>query len=158
MLSRDGWGGLAVLAASLFLFALTLGLKESPLVPIGPGFYPRIVLGITAVFSFLLVVQDLLARRGRRPKATADRPKLNYLLVALSFAVFGLYVVSLPQLGFRIGTFLYVVVASALLEPPRSARGWFGVLLLAVITAFLTHLVFERYLSVLLPRGRWTAF
>ena len=42
-LSRDGWGGLAVLAASLFLFALTLGLKDNPLVPIGPGYYPRIV-------------------------------------------------------------------------------------------------------------------
>ena len=159
MLSRDGWGGLAVLAASLFLFVLTLGLKESPLVPIGPGFYPRIVLGITAVFSFVLVVEDLLARRGRRPQAAAaERPKLNYVLVVLSFAVFGLYAVSLPYLGFRIGTFLYVVAASALLEPPRSARRWIGVLLLAVLAAFLTHLVFERYLSVLLPRGRWTGF
>ena len=158
MLSRDGWGGLAVLAASLFLFALTLGLKESPLVPIGPGFYPRIVLGITAVFSFVLVVQDLLARRGRRPQAAADRPRLNYVLVALSFAAFGLYAASLPYLGFRVGTFFYVVAASALLESPRSWRGWVGVLLLAVLTAFLTHLAFERYLSVLLPRWRWTGF
>ena len=139
---------------------LTLGLKESPLVPIGPGFYPRIVLGITALFSFVLVVQDLLARRGRRPQAAAaaDRPKLNYVLVVLSFTVFALYAVSLPYLGLRIGTFLYVVAASALLDSPRSAKGWLGVLLLAVITAFLTHLVFERYLSVLLPRGRWTGF
>jgi hypothetical protein len=158
MLSRDGWGGLAVLAASLFLFALTLGLKDSPLVPIGPGFYPRIVLGITAVLSLVLVVEDLLARRGRRPQSADDRPKLNYRLVVFSFAVFGLYVVSLPVLGFRIGTVLYVAAASALLEPPRSAKGWLRVLLLAVITAFLTHLAFERYLSVLLPRGRWTGF
>jgi putative tricarboxylic transport membrane protein len=42
-LSKDGWAGLAVLAASLFLFALTVGLQDNPLVPIGPGFYPRIV-------------------------------------------------------------------------------------------------------------------
>ena len=158
MLSRDGWGGLAVLAASLFLFALTLGLKDSPLVPVGPGFYPRIVLGITVVFSFVLVVEDLLAHRGRRPQSAADRPKLNYVLVVVSFAVFGLYVVSLPTLGFRIGTFLYVAAANALLELPRSAKGWLRVLLLAFITAFLTHLAFERYLSVLLPRGTWTGF
>ena len=54
-LSKDGWGGLAVLAASLFLFALTLDLKHSPLVPIGPGFYPRLVLGLTAVVSDAVV-------------------------------------------------------------------------------------------------------
>ncbi len=60
-LSKDGWGGLAVLAASLFLIWLTLGLQDSPLVPIGPGFYPRIVLGITAVFALALVIADLWA-------------------------------------------------------------------------------------------------
>ena len=50
------WRGSSCLAASLVLFALTLGLKASPLVPIGPGFYPRIVLGITAVLSAALLV------------------------------------------------------------------------------------------------------
>ena len=70
-LSKDGWGGVAVLAASLFLIWLTLGLKDNPLVPVGPGFYPRIVLGITAVFAFALVVADLWA-----PKKHAEREKL----------------------------------------------------------------------------------
>ena len=50
-IGKDGWAGLAILIASLVLFGLTLGLKDSPLVPVGPGFYPRIVLGITAALS-----------------------------------------------------------------------------------------------------------
>jgi hypothetical protein len=33
-LSREGWTGLAALAASLVLFTLTLDLKPNPLVPI----------------------------------------------------------------------------------------------------------------------------
>ena len=33
-----------------------------------------------------------------------------------------------------------------------------GVVSLAVLTAFVTHLIFERYLLVLLPRGSWTGF
>ena len=65
-LSSDGWAGLAVLAASLFLFALTLGLKDNPLVPIGPGYYPRIVLGVTAVLAAALVVFDFFDRGRRR--------------------------------------------------------------------------------------------
>ena len=152
-LSRDGWGGLIALAASLLLFWGTLGLKDNPLVPIGPGFYPRIVLGITAVLSLWLVLADAFAE-----KPPARREPLNYRLVALTFAVFGLYVVALPYLGFRIATGLYVAATSALLAPPSGAKRWTGVFLLAVLTAFLTHLVFERYLLVLLPRGAWTGF
>ena len=153
MLSRDGWGGLAVLAASLLLFGLTLDLKDSPLIPIGPGFYPRIVLGLTALLSLWLLFSDW-----RFKKPAAKKEPLNYGLVALTFAVFGLYVAALPYLGFRIATVLYVAGSNALLAPPRGARGWLRVGLLAVLTSLLTHLVFERYLLVLLPRGRWTDF
>jgi len=156
MLSRDGWTGLAVLAASLVLIGLTLGLKDSPLVPIGPGFYPRIVLGITAVFGALLLASEVMAPRGLA--APARREKLNYALVAISFAIFGLYVVSLPYLGFRIGTVAYVAAANATLDPPHGVRGWARVAATALLTAFITHLIFERYLTVLLPRGAWTGF
>ncbi len=155
-MSRDGIAGLAVLAASLVLFALTLDLKDSPLVPVGPGFYPRIVLALTALLSLGLVVSDILSRK-RKP---GDRPKqkFNYPLVAVSFAVFALYAVALPWLGFRIATVLFVGGANALLDPPRSARGWGRALVLALLTSLVTWLVFERWLSVLLPRGRWTGF
>lgn len=152
-LSRDGLGGLVALAASLLLFWATLGLRENPLVPIGPGFYPRIVLGITAVLSLWLVIADLLSREP--PPAKRE---LNYGLVALLFAVFGVYVGALPYLGFRIATFAYVGVTNAVLAPPRGVKSWIGVLLVAGLTAFLTHLIFERYLLVLLPRGTWTSF
>jgi putative tricarboxylic transport membrane protein len=152
-LSRDGWAGLVILAASLALFALTLDLKPSALVPVGPGFYPRIVLGITALFAVLLVAGDLLAQ----PKAARALPA-NYAAVALHFAVFGAYVVAMPWLGFRIATLLYVAAANALMDRPRRTLQWLRVALLAVGVALGTYYVFEHYLSVLLPRGRWTGF
>jgi len=156
--SRDGVAGLAVLAASLVLFALTLDLKDSPMVPVGPGYYPRIVLGLTAALSLGLVVSDVLARRKRRAAPAAKQEKMNYPLVALSFGAFALYCIALPGLGFRIATFAYVVAANALLAPPRSMRGWAGAVILGLATAFATWLIFEHTLSVLLPRGRWTGF
>jgi putative tricarboxylic transport membrane protein len=152
-LSKDGWGGLAVLAASLFLFALTLGLKDNPLVPIGPGFYPRIVLGVTAAFAFALVVADLW-----RPRRHSPAEKLNYLLVVEMFALFGLYCGALPYLGFRVCTFLYVAATNALLDVPKGGRGAARVLAVALITTVVVYYAFERYLTVLLPRGRWTNF
>lgn len=142
-----------MLAASLFLFALTFGLEGNPLVPIGPGFYPRIVLGLTAVLAAALVASDAFSRKRIEPG-----PAANYGAVLLHFAVFGLYVAALPWLGFRIATFAYVAAANALLDLPRSVKGVFRVAALAVLTATVVYVVFEHYLSVLMPRGRWTGF
>ena len=152
-LSRDGWAGLAVLAASLALFTQTVGLKDSPLVPIGPGFYPRIVLGLTAVLAAALMVIDLVTKAQPKPL-----PKADYGAVVLHFAVFGLYVIALPLLGFRVATLVYIAVTNALLDWPKSAKDWLRVAAVALIATAVVYLVFEHYLSVLLPRGRWTGF
>lgn len=152
-LTRDGWAGLAALAASLFLFFQTLGLKDSPLVPIGPGFYPRIILGITAVLAAMLVFFSLREGGKRR-----DKGGENFALVFVVFVVFGVYVGALPFLGYRIATFLFVAGLHALLEPPRSARGWAAVAANALVTTVASYVLFEKYLTVLLPRGLWTDF
>lgn len=156
-LSRDGWGGLAALAASLFLYALTLGLKDNPLVPIGPGYYPRIVLGITAVLALAVVIADLRAKKPA-PVPGTSAEKLNYAMVGAMFAMFGLYCGALPFLGFRIATFIYLAATNAMLDWPKGARGWARVAAVALITTVIVYYAFERYLAVLLPRGRWTDF
>jgi hypothetical protein len=153
MIGRDGVAGLAICAASLLLFGLTLGLKDNPLVPIGPGFYPRIVLGITALLAAVLVLADWRTR-GKAPAAES----LRYGLVVAMFAAFALYVGALPYLGFRIATCAYLAGANALLDPPRGARGWLRAGAVALVTTVVVYFAFERYLSVLLPRGRWTDF
>ena len=143
-----------MLAASLFLFALTLGLKDNPLVPIGPGYYPRIVLGVTAVLALAVLLTDLWSKR---PPAGSGE-KLNYGMVVAMFAVFGLYCGALPYLGFRIATFAYVAAANAMLDVPKGPKAWLRVLLVALVTTVVVYFAFERYLTVLLPRGRWTGF
>jgi len=153
-LSREGWAGLATLVASFVRFVLTLDLKTNPLVPIGPGFYPRIVLGLSAALAAMLVAFDLYSGK----KQSTDGSAANYRLVLLVFVVFGVYVGLMPGLGFRISTFLFVAALQSLLEPPKGVKGWAVVLATALFTTLVTHTIFERYLSVLLPRGRWTDF
>jgi len=46
----------------------------------------------------------------------------------------------------------------ATLDPPRRARDWAVVGAVALVSMLLTYHLFERYLSVLLPRGRLTGF
>ncbi len=156
MLGRDRIAALVILGASVALFALTLGLKDNPLVPIGPGFYPRLVLGLTAALALGLFISDVIARQRARVAPASARQ--NYRLVVLLFLAFGLYVAALPFLGFRVATFLFVGGAQAVLDLPRDRRRWIVLLGVALVTAAVTYVVFERYLSVLLPRGRWTGF
>jgi putative tricarboxylic transport membrane protein len=156
-LSRDGIAGLVLLGISLALLVQAFQLPSLPIVPVGPGFYPSIVLGFMAAMSALLVVQDL-ARRPEPAAATPPEATRDYRRVAIAFGVVGAYVFLLPLLGFRLATALFVAVLQAVIERPRTLRRYAVVLAIAVVTAVATYLVFERYLLVLLPRGAWTGF
>jgi hypothetical protein len=162
-LGRDGIAGLIGLAFSLALLPFAFGLPKLPIVPIGPGFYPALVLIFMAVTSAILVVQDLLAQRQAAPAAApenagTDATQRNraYGLVLASFIAVGVYIFLLPLLGFRIATALFVAGFQMVLERPASLRQLAVQLVIAVATAAVAYLVFERYLSVILPRGRWT--
>jgi hypothetical protein len=57
-----------------------------------------------------------------------------------------------------LATLFYIAAANALLDPPRSAKGWLRVGLIALVATAVVYVVFEHYLTVLMPRGRWTGF
>ncbi|MEK7361090.1 MAG: tripartite tricarboxylate transporter TctB family protein [Pseudomonadota bacterium] len=159
-MTRDGVAGLICLALSIGMLVLTRGLPQSPLVPIGPDFYPRIVLIIMAVLSAMLIASDLWRQHAQAAPVTdgaaAAPDTRDYRLVGVTFAVFTAYVVLLPLLGYRLATFIFMAALQAVFERPRGARRWIMVLVSALATAAATYVVFEHYLSVLLPRGRWT--
>ena len=161
-MGRDTIAGLVVLVVSLALFGLTFRIQSNPLVPVSPAFYPRLVLGTTAFLSFLMVVFDLAARRraaaanAAPPKPRATKPR--YDMVVVMFAIFTVYVLVLPYLGFRIGTVAFLAVIQYAMARPRTAHGWIVLALVALIATAATYYVFEAYLQVLLPRGRWTDF
>jgi hypothetical protein len=164
MLSRDGIAGLVCLAISLWLLALTIWLPPATMVPIGPAFYPRIVLSLMAFLSALLLVLDLVGRRRRQVAAATPAPGIsaapvlspNYQLVFRTFIEFGIYIALLPPLGFRIATFLFVLALQVTLEMPRDRTRWLLTVVVAIATSLVCYYVFEDYLSVLLPRGTWS--
>lgn len=159
-LGRDGIAGLVGLAISLLLLPQTFGLPRLPIVPIGPGFYPAIVLVFAAFASAVLLLQDIAAQRRAGPAGVdeGDQPKRAYGLVAAAFGIVAAYVVLLPPLGFRIATVLFVAAFQTVLERPVTPRQWAILAAVAVATSAVTHLVFEQYLTVLLPRGSWTGW
>lgn len=156
MLSRDGISGLICLALSVWLLALTFFLPPPVIVPVGPAFYPRIVLSLLAILSLILIGVDVRAMRASATPAAPVDAAPNYRLVLATFVLFGLYIFLLPELGFRIATFAFVVALQITLEWPRSIKHWLMALAVAIATSWICYIVFEDYLSVLLPRGSWS--
>ena len=157
-IGRDGIAGLILLAISLVLLVKSFQLPSLPIVPVGPGFYPAIVLSFMAAASALLVLQDLMKQRTPAAADAGDAPRRNYRLVVIAFAIVGGYVVLLPLVGFRVATVLFVAALQAALGRPRTPRQWAVLAAIALGTAAVSYVVFERYLLVLLPRGAWTGF
>lgn len=159
-LGRDGIAGLIGLAISLVLLPYAFGLPKLPIVPIGPGFYPAIVLCFLGAMSALLVLQDVVAQRRAvvSPSGEQAGPSRAYGLVAAAFAEVASYIFLLPLLGFRIATALFVAAFQLGLERPATLRQWSALVAVAIGTSAVTYLVFERYLTVLLPRGSWTGW
>jgi hypothetical protein len=160
-MSRDGVSGLVCLAISIALLTQTFGLPPATIVPIGPAFYPRVVLSILMLLSVILIALDVRAVRQARAGALAapavsEGPAPNYRLVLATFIEFGLYILVLPPLGFRIATFLFVLSLQITLEWPRSEKHWALAVLIAIATSLICYVIFQDYLSVLLPRGTWS--
>ena len=157
MLSRDSISGLICLAISLAMLVMTLGLPPAAMVPIGPAFYPRVVLSLTAILSVILLVMDVrAARAGTGVAAAHSGPAPNYRLVLATFVLFGLYIALMPKVGFRISTFLFVLALQVTLEWPKTPMRWLLAVAVAIGTAAVCHFMFEDYLQVLLPRGTWS--
>jgi hypothetical protein len=89
-------------------------------------------------------------------KAASAGPAPNYRLVLATFVEFGLYILLIPLIGFRISTFLFVLLLEITLEWPRNPKHWILMIVVAVATSLVCFYVFEDYLSVLLPRGTWS--
>ena len=148
---RDAGVGALLALLGGFLFWEGGKIPTSPLVPIGPGFYPRVILGIFLALSLCLVVSGLAQKRVTRAWDLLGWLR-RYRVIILTFVVFGLYAFALPWLGYLLSTFLFTVAAQWVL----GRWGWRslpGVLAVGAGTAYGTYLVFELYLMLLLPRG-----
>ncbi len=150
---RDAGIGVGLLAFCGLLYWQAGLVSVPPFVPIGPAFYPRVILIFLAGLAVWLIVEDLLKKRGpsREAKKLAG-PAPNYRRVLLGFIVFLGYVAGLSLIGYLTATFLFVLGLSWSIGP-RNLRELPKLFVIAIVTTLATYLLFEKYLYVFLPRG-----
>jgi putative tricarboxylic transport membrane protein len=152
-MGRDTGIGIGLLVFSGILYWQAGLVSVPPFIPIGPSFYPRVVLVLLAGLAVWLIGEDILKKRAPERKAKKPAGAIpNYNRVILGFFVFLGYVASLDLIGYVTSTFLFVLGLSWAIGP-RNLREMPKLAAIAVGTALATYLIFEKYLHVFLPRG-----
>jgi len=149
-----------ILAAYCFLLALAVGVciesyrlgLGSPHSP-GPGFAYFWTSTLLGILSARLLVKSLLQTRTAIDVELWNRQNLGR--VAWTVVALLIYAFALERVGYLLVTFAFLTFLFGMLwEAPRR---WAPILALAVLTAIVSFVVFDRWFALQLPKGlfRW---
>jgi len=144
-----------ILAVAAWLFWEAGDLPASRWEPLGAGTFPRLVLGALALLAATALVREF--RLWRREKGPL-RPDLwstlvRYRLVAAVLGFFLVYVAVLPQLGFSLASFVFLL-ATQLVLGPKTRPALTVMVVVALVFSFGLNWLFAEAFNVFLPRGR----
>lgn len=146
-----------LLGAAVLLYFEATALPTSRWGVLGAGAFPKLVLGALAILALVAIVESVGKLR------VAGWPGFGWAvawwlrarrLVIILFVLLAVYLWAIPWVGFSIATFVFLLVAQALLAP----RTWFAAgvgLVIAVLFSFGMNWLFAEVFLVFLPRGAW---
>jgi hypothetical protein len=157
---RDALPYAVLLALAVFVWSVASDIHYSHRVGnLGPGFWPKIAIGLIGVVSLLEIVRALLGRRGEArgfadvleggaEEELADVERHPGMLLAGAGLTLA-YGVSIPILGFPLATFLFLVAFMYV----GGHRSHVVIWLSSAVGVFLFAIVFLKIVYVSLPRG-----
>jgi len=149
MRRRDVWSSLVWLGVGIIFLvgSLRAGLFRKG-IP-GPGFLPFIIAVSVIVLSLMVFFPASSRRKEDAVKIENFFPeKESFKKVLLGLMALFAYGFALEYTGYLITTFVFMIFTSRIMERGK----WTGPLIMAVLTAVLSYLLFVS-LEVQLPRG-----
>lgn len=117
----------------------------------GSARFPRILIGALAGLSGLLLVRELLSPGPGNALREIGAWFSTERRIFAGMALFGLYVLAMPRVGFRVATLAYLVASLLLLWRPLDRRRVAVIAVLSVVTTLAVQTVFEAVLAIRLP-------
>ena len=151
--NRDFFVAVFFLALSLFFFVASYSLPEPMFGQLASWTWPRIILIPLALLSVVLMIQS---QQGEAPEVPPGRALLTWLVdnrrPFVCFALFFLFLLTMPVLGMLLGGLIYVFLTLCVLGgwQPRQLA-----LHAAISAVFVIGMwaIFTLGLGVLLPEG-----
>jgi putative tricarboxylic transport membrane protein len=146
---------LALLGLSIFLFAQAGNLPPARFGVLGPGVFPRMVLIVLMCFNVVILAlqtRRYLASQPLRSGFFQTWVWRNRLMLG-TLALFILYVITVPLLGYSWASFGFILAAEILLGFRRGWRRLVIAIVVALAFSFGIDLLFQDVFSIFLPAG-----
>ena len=145
--SSTFWEGVFLFVVSVFGISMSFISHKDFNVEwkLSPYLFPLIISFFLLILSISIITQGLKDESEKKEKSKIDiKSLLIFGLVCI------LYLLVFNFLGFVISTIILLVLLMMLL----GERRWWFILLVSVISSLIIYLLFAKYLSVMLPKGK----
>lgn len=145
-------GALVALFGALFVRAGAL--PSSMWEPLGAGSFPRLILAVLMLINLGIMVQEWRHYRGaaRATPGLVKRWLWRHRLAFGVLALFALYILGVPWLGFRLASLSFLILAQLALGV-RRPRSLAIAAVIAVTFSFGLDWLFRDVFIISLPRG-----
>ena len=145
--SSTFWEGVFLFVVSVFGISMSFISHKDFNVEwkLSPYLFPLIISFFLLILSISIIMQGLKDESEKKEKSKIDiKSLLIFGLVCI------LYLLIFNFLGFVLSTIILLVLLMMLL----GERRWWFILLVSVISSLIIYLLFAKYLSVMLPKGK----
>lgn len=145
--SSTFWEGVFLFVVSVFGISMSFISHKDFNVEwkLSPYLFPLIISFFLLILSISIIMQGLKDESEKKEKSKIDiKSLLIFGLICL------LYLLVFNFLGFVLSTIILLVLLMMLL----GERRWWFILLVSVISSLVIYLLFAKYLSVMLPKGK----
>jgi len=150
------WRGPRAFGVVLFIFSLfliynvTLIREGGGFMVVGPRVFPTVIVGILTVLAVIFLLRTTVwPDTDLAEMAAEERAATHWPSVILTGLVLVVYPFAMRELGYIIGTALFLPIMSSIFGSKQHVRD----VVIGVILAVGVYLVFTRVLSVRLPAG-----
>ena len=145
--SSTFWEGVFLFVVSVFGISMSFISHKDFNVEwkLSPYLFPLIISFFLLILSISIITQGLKDESEKKEKGKID---IKSLLIFGLICI--LYLLVFNFLGFVLSTIILLVLLMMLL----GERRWWFILLVSVISSLIIYLLFAKYLSVMLPKGK----
>ena len=145
--SSTFWEGVFLFVVSVFGISMSFISHKDFNVEwkLSPYLFPLIISFFLLILSISIIMQGLKDESEKKEKSKID---IKSLLIFGIVCI--LYLLVFNFLGFVLSTIILLVLLMMLL----GERRWWFILLVSVISSLIIYLLFAKYLSVMLPKGK----
>lgn len=126
-------------------YKMGVGNPELP----GPGFVFYLAAILLCVLSITYLFLTVFSKSSKNEVQEKLWYGLKFQKIIIILIGMFIYIFIFKYLGFSISTFLLMILLYRIVEP----RKWWAIILSALITVFVSHIIFVELLKIPFPRG-----